>query len=115
MWGWLHRLGSGLRAALRDRLGSWWPDLYGAPGRVRVRHFATITADPPPMHWAPCHPSTVKRFKASMTCPNGHGLTLRGHAIDKNGNVSPSVVCPVRGCSFHEFVRLDRWSFGAVP
>lgn len=86
----------------------------GVGGRVTVRRFETVTADPPPLHWAPCHPATIRRFKASMTCPNGHGLTLRGHTIAGNGDVSPSVVCPVAGCSFHEFVRLERWSFGAV-
>ena len=86
----------------------------GVRGRVAIRRFAAVSADPPPMHWAPCHPSTVRRFKASMTCPNGHGLTLRGHSIASNGDVSPSVVCPELGCAFHEFVRLKRWSFGAM-
>jgi hypothetical protein len=61
------------------------------------------------------HGVTVWHFKASMTCPNGHGLTLRGHSIASNGDVAPSVVCPDRGCAFHAFVRLERWSFGAIP
>ena len=81
---------------------------------VRIARFDQVTSDPPKMHWSPCHPSVVKRFKASMTCPNGHGLTLGGHTIDPDGTVHPSVVCPVRDCSFHEFVRLDGWSFGDV-
>jgi hypothetical protein len=73
-----------------------------------------ITPDPPPMHWAPCHPSVRGRYKASMACPQGHGLTLGNHAIAANGAVFPSVVCPSHGCDFHEFVRLDRWTFGAL-
>jgi hypothetical protein len=56
----------------------------------------------------------MRKFKASMTCPNGHGLTLGKHSISADGVVSPSVVCPVQSCSFHEHVRLDRWSFGAL-
>jgi hypothetical protein len=90
------------------------PQAY--PGRryVSVARFPEVTADPPRMHWAPCHQSAIRRFKASMTCPNGHGLTLRGHSIAPSGEVSPSVVCPTHGCNFHEFVRLDRWSFGAL-
>lgn len=82
---------------------------------VTIRAFETMTADPPPMQWSPCHPRTAQRFKASMTCPNGHGLTLRNHAISRDGVVMPSVVCPKQGCSFHEFVRLDRWIYGEIP
>lgn len=81
---------------------------------VRFYQYKRVTADPPPLHWSPCHPSTIGRFKASMTCPNGHGLTLRNHSIAVTGEVSPSVICPRPGCSFHEFVRLERWSFGAL-
>lgn len=47
-----------------------------------------------------------------MACPNGHLLTLREHSVAKNGDVMPSVVCPEKGCGFHEFVRLRRWAFG---
>lgn len=81
---------------------------------VIIARFDEITTDPPLMHWAPCHPSVVARFKASMTCPNGHGLTLGGHTVATDGFVSPSVICPVRGCHFHEFIRLERWSFGEI-
>jgi hypothetical protein len=91
------------------------PQAYRAARCVTVMYFQKVTSDPPPMHWAPCHPLTIRRFKASMTCPHGHGLTLCGHTIAQNGDVSPSVVCPFPGCSFHEYVRLDRWSFGALP
>lgn len=99
---------------------AWLKGLFGrgdfADGRryVRIRRCHRVTTDPPRMQWAPCHPSTIRRFKASMTCPNGHGLTLGKHSITATGEVSPSVVCPSPGCAFHEYVRLDRWTFGAV-
>ena len=70
--------------------------------------------DPPPFHWKACHPSTIKRFKAEMCCPEGHGLVLKGHSIAADGRVSPSIVCPNPTCSFHEFVSLSDWEFGAV-
>lgn len=105
MLGWLRKLFAG------------WKRQSVAPRQhyTKVACYRQVTSDPPPMHWAPCHPSTMRRFKASMTCPNGHGLTLRDHSIAATGEVSPSVVCPERGCTFHEFVRLDRWSFGELP
>lgn len=76
--------------------------LYSGPG------------DPPPGHWKQCAPSTVHRFKAELTCPYGHGMTLKGHTVAANGLVSPSVVCHSGRCSFHEFVSLQGWSHGAV-
>lgn len=69
---------------------------------------------PPPLMWKGCHPRTRPIFKAELTCPNGHGVSLRGHAINASGKVSPSVVCLTPGCSFHEFVRLEKWSAGAI-
>lgn len=71
-------------------------------------------SDPPPLSWKPCHPSTMRRYKAQMTCPNGHGLILKGHSINANGRVHPSVVCLTEGCDFHEFVRLADWDFGLL-
>jgi hypothetical protein len=68
----------------------------------------------PPMHWKSCHPATIRRFKAEFACPNGHGIVLKGHSIDPDGTVHPSVVCPAVGCDFHDFVRLSRWDAGAV-
>lgn len=70
--------------------------------------------DPPPLTWKSCHPSTIARFKAELTCPNGHGMTLKGHVIRSDGTVTPSVVCPMPGCNFHEFVRLIDWKFGQI-
>jgi len=71
-------------------------------------------SDPPPLSWKACHPSTVHRFKAQLTCPKGHGLVLKGHSIDARGRVYPSVVCMTDSCEFHEFVRLVGWDFGPL-
>lgn len=86
----------------------------GARRTVTIAKFDRITPDPPPMHWSPCHPSTIQRFKASMTCPRGHSLTLKSHSILVDGRVQPSVICPHRGCDFHEFIRLEGWDY-SVP
>lgn len=81
--------------------------------RMLVMPYDIVTADPPPMHWAPCSAQSMAKFKASMTCPDGHGLILRNHAIASDGSVSPSVVCPTPQCDFHEFVLLKGWHYGA--
>lgn len=82
--------------------------------RIHFEKFNGVTSEPPPLHWAPCHPATMRRFKASLTCPYGHSLTLKGHSISADGVVSPSVVCPVSNCSFHEFVILRGWDHGHI-
>lgn len=48
---------------------------------------------------------------ALCTCANGHTTRLTGrvHAVAVDGSVSPSYVCPVGGCSFHEWVQLEGW------
>jgi hypothetical protein len=81
-------------------------------GHTAARYAGASEA--PPMHWKPCHPATVKRFKAEFACPNGHGIILKGHSIDADGTVHPSVVCPAPACDFHDFVRLSRWDAGPV-
>src|SRR5437764_575494 len=101
----------------------WLADLWTSASRtaratvrgtryVEISRFNQVTPKPPPGFWAPCHPATAAVFKASMTCPSGHSLTLRNHWVSADGRVQPSVVCPARTCSFHEFVRLRDWSFG---
>lgn len=53
---------------------------------------------------------------AIFVCPNGHPGGLRSHAISEDGTVHPSVVCGGEGgdggCDFHEYIKLDGWSFG---
>ena len=68
---------------------------------------------PPPMQWSACHPSTIRRYKATMTCSNGHTLTLRQHVIERDGTVWPSVRCPKKGLSLpciRPFEQLDLWT-----
>ena len=108
-------------------LASFWRWLLGlfgwrAPAPYEpVRAFEPITldrydgdADPPAMHWKPCHPRTVRRFKAHMTCASGHSTVLKDHAIRADGAVTPSVVCRAPGCQFHDFVVLAGWSDGDI-
>ena len=70
---------------------------------------------PPKLHWKPSHPSTIKRFKAEVTCSRGHAIALRDHTVEADGRVIPSIVCKTPGCDFHEIVRLDGWSAGRLP
>jgi hypothetical protein len=39
----------------------------------------------------------------------GHIGSLTDHQISEDGIVSPSVVCPKDGCSYHEHIRLEGW------
>lgn len=86
------------------------------PPRRRGFVFAQYqgVGDPPAGYWKACHPSTAVRFKAEVTCPLGHGMTLKGHSISSTGIVRPSIVCPKPGCSFHEFAALDGWNGGEL-
>ena len=43
-------------------------------------------------------------------CPGcGRRGDLDDHTVDENGIVSPSVVCPHKGCTFHDYVALKDW------
>lgn len=47
---------------------------------------------------------------ARFACPFcGFVAVLGSHTIDSDGIVSPSVVCDVDGCKFHEFIKLGGW------
>lgn len=49
------------------------------------------------------------KVTARVACP-GCGLTFAlDHTIAKDGTVSPSLVCPIKGC-FHGFIRLEGWN-----
>lgn len=49
----------------------------------------------------------------SVVCPDcGEGAFL-DHTVADDGTVTPSLVCSVTGCKFHEFVKLDGWKAGA--
>jgi hypothetical protein len=42
-----------------------------------------------------------------LRCPFGHIGDLGNHQVSIDGTVSPSVVCPKKGCTFHETVFLE--------
>ncbi len=47
---------------------------------------------------------------AAFICPKcGNLAMLIDHKIAPDGTVTPSVVCPHEGCTFHEFIRLEGW------
>ena len=48
---------------------------------------------------------------AIVCCPGCEWLFTigRNHEVTADGAVSPSLVCPYGGCSFHQFVRLEQW------
>lgn len=85
----------------------WYPTI------VFARH--TGEGKPPRMQWKQSHPSTVRRFKAEVTCSQGHGIVLRDHSVEEDGQVIPSIVCKHPGCDFHEIVRLEGWDAGRMP
>lgn len=47
--------------------------------------------------------------------PNGHYLSIHKYVVDPDGTVHghpgemSSVKCPVPGCGWHEFVKLEGW------
>lgn len=74
---------------------------------------------PPPRTWdyankyaATVHARAYANDLALCTCSNGHTCRLVStvHRVADDGTVSPSYVCPVVGCGFHEFVRLVGWT-----
>jgi hypothetical protein len=48
---------------------------------------------PERLRWKASHPSTIRRFKAEVTCSHGHGIALRDHTDEADGSVVPSIVC----------------------
>lgn len=63
--------------------------------------------DAAPLTWWP-GTSDGKRT-AIVACVNGHAMSISSHAIAADGTVSPSLVCPIDGCGWHVFARLDGW------
>ena len=66
------------------------------------------TGDPGALERGSWASTNDNRYKAVVMCPNGHisGVT---HEVSRDGIVTPSLVCPIRHCQFHEFVRLKDW------
>ena len=47
---------------------------------------------------------------AAIACPMcDHLFSVVNHQITADGSCSPSVVCPHRDCTFHQFVQLLGW------
>ena len=66
-------------------------------------------ADLKPLTWHGARWADGRRT-ANMACSHGHVAGLYDHDIAGDGTVTPSIVCPVDGCEFHDFVRLSGWS-----
>lgn len=74
-----------------DEPGPWWR------GVIRER---AVLRDPR---------DDVKQ--AHLRGPCGHQMVLgKLHVVAADGTVSPSLVCPIAGCTFHEYVRLEGWA-----
>lgn len=47
---------------------------------------------------------------AYVECPKcGQYAGLSDHEIKEDGTVDPSMVCPNKGCDFHDYVKLEEW------
>lgn len=60
----------------------------------------------------PLEPGTYRKinpFNAVLCCPDCGETGGLDHEIDNDGTVTPSLVCPNDGCSFHEMVKLKDW------
>jgi hypothetical protein len=49
-----------------------------------------------------------------IVCSNGHYLGIIDHDISNDGTVNPSVVCPIKDCSFHDYIKLEGYDKGCV-
>lgn len=52
-----------------------------------------------------------------VECPNcGDGILgdFAPHGIQEDGRVYNSVVCQSEKCDFHNYIKLEGWSFGAI-
>lgn len=69
----------------------------------------------PREHWdflADPHP--VPRVECPL-CKRGMLGPNAPHGIRSNGEVFQSVICANAGCTFHDYIRLDGWTYGEVP
>ena len=52
----------------------------------------------------------VMNRTANVSCPDcGQAASLSGHTISADGSVSPSLICPHNGCTFHDHIKLEEW------
>lgn len=45
-----------------------------------------------------------------LGCPDCHHVGTLDHEVRADGTVWPSVVCQVKGCGFHEYIKLEDFS-----
>lgn len=78
-----------------------------------------IHKDPVPLTWdyiawnpERLRSSLFAKDIALVTCVNGHTLRMVStvHSVSSFGFVSPSWVCTMPGCNFHEFIELAGWN-----
>lgn len=72
--------------------------------------FKTGSPPMPSLTWWRFAPNSYGH--AYCCCSKGHVtlLSKKNHTVSASGVVSPSYVCPVDGCTFHEFVTLEGWT-----
>lgn len=78
----------------------------------------TITLPRESKHWPSPGSWTFIRLSAYTSGPTarvccakcGEMASLSEHTIDAEGGVTPSVVCPRKGCGWHVHVTLDGWA-----
>ena len=61
-----------------------------------------------PLTWLPVHMKD-NTLNATIVCVNGHEGWLSEHTIDADGVVTPSCVCPIESCDWHEMIQLQDW------
>lgn len=75
-----------------------------------VALISTLSTFPVPIgyciNWIHNESATIAKQTYALQCPTcSRAFCLADHAVDINGNVSPSVVCPFN-CGFHVFMRI---------
>lgn len=61
-----------------------------------------------PLTWWPG--TSDGKATAIVACGNGHAMSIAGHTINQAGLVTPSLVCPVEGCGWHVWGKLEGWT-----
>lgn len=62
-----------------------------------------------PGTWWPVVDARAERRTASIFCPECKRGAHLNHDIAADGTVTPSVVCPHPGCTWHVMVKLAGW------
>ena len=54
---------------------------------------------------------------AIICCTRGHQtrMTSKIHGVDGAGRVTPSYICTIPGCDFHEYIQLEGWDPALIP